>query len=205
MVDREGMGGGLALFWNSNVNVNIKSYSSHHIDAVVQNESGKLWRCTGIYGHPEANRKHHTWTLLKRLANIFSYPWCCFGDFNEVLHLNEKSGGNERNLNMVAEFRETIQTCNFVDIGCKGCQFTWSNRFFCSKDWSNNFQEPTAINLVNWTSNHCPIIFEVKERCKRVEYTRRSYPRDHYEDMWSACEACKNIVRDEWANYIDRH
>lgn len=26
VVDREGMGGGLALFWNSNVNVNIKSY-----------------------------------------------------------------------------------------------------------------------------------------------------------------------------------
>ncbi|KAL9414380.1 hypothetical protein AB3S75_042784 [Citrus x aurantiifolia] len=40
-VDRTGMGGGLALFWSSGVNVSIKSFSSHHIDAVVQNPGGK--------------------------------------------------------------------------------------------------------------------------------------------------------------------
>lgn len=51
-VDRNGMGGGLTLFWSSDVNVEIKSYSSHHIDAFVYNESGKVWRCTGVYGYP---------------------------------------------------------------------------------------------------------------------------------------------------------
>lgn len=45
-VDINGIGGGLTLFWSSDVNVEIKSYSSHHIDAVVYNESGKVWRCT---------------------------------------------------------------------------------------------------------------------------------------------------------------
>lgn len=77
-VDSNGMGGGLALFWNADVNVEIKSFSPHHIDAVVHNESGKVWRCTGVYGHPETNQKHHTWKLLERLADIFSHPWCFF-------------------------------------------------------------------------------------------------------------------------------
>lgn len=68
------MGGWLVLLWNSNVNVNIKSYSSRYIDAVVQNKSDMLWRCTGVYGHLEAKKKHHIRTLLKRLADLSSYP-----------------------------------------------------------------------------------------------------------------------------------
>lgn len=134
VIDKNRMGGGLALFWNSGVNVNsdvnvtITSYSSHHIDAVVHNESGKVWRYTGVYGHLEANQKHHTWTLLKRLAGLSSYPWCCFGDFNEILHLHEKTRGNDRNINLIAEFREAVQACNLVDVGYERHLYTWSNR-----------------------------------------------------------------------------
>ena len=73
VVDRNRMGGGLTLFWNSGVDVTIKSYSSHHIDAIVQNQSDKIWRCTGVYGHAETSQKHHTWTLLKRLVGLYSY------------------------------------------------------------------------------------------------------------------------------------
>ena len=70
------------------------------------------------------------------------------------MHLHEKNGGNERNLNMVAEFREATQSCNLQNMGCKGYPYTWSNRrysahfieerldrFLCSKDWGNKFQE----------------------------------------------------------------
>lgn len=74
VVDRNRMKGGLALFWNAKDNIEIKSYSHHYIDALVHNDSGKVWRCTGVYGHLETNKKHHTWTLLERLAGIFFYP-----------------------------------------------------------------------------------------------------------------------------------
>lgn len=57
VVDRSGMGGGLALLWDSEVSLEVQSYSKHHIDAVIRNENGSLWRCTGIYGHPEAEQK----------------------------------------------------------------------------------------------------------------------------------------------------
>ncbi|KAK9178687.1 hypothetical protein WN943_027880 [Citrus x changshan-huyou] len=45
-----------------------ESYSFHHVDAVVHSENGSLWRCMGIYGHPEAVQKRNTWKLLKREA-----------------------------------------------------------------------------------------------------------------------------------------
>ncbi|XP_052297218.1 uncharacterized protein LOC127902351 [Citrus sinensis] len=214
VVDRKGMGGGLALIWRAEVNVSITSYSSHHIDAIVSSESGLRWRCTGIYGHPELSQKHNTWTLMKRLASLFSYPWCCFGDFNEIMHMHEKIGGNERNLNRVAEFREAVQSCNLQDMGCKGYPYTWSNkrygnhfieerldRFLCSKDWEINFQESVSTNLVNWSSDHCPILLDFHERSKISRHAGKSLPRDYYEDMWSSHEGCRSIVQEKWSRY----
>lgn len=37
-VQREGKGGGLAMFWRKEMNLEIKSFSRHHIDAVVTEE-----------------------------------------------------------------------------------------------------------------------------------------------------------------------
>ncbi|KAH9698767.1 hypothetical protein KPL71_024125 [Citrus sinensis] len=151
---------------------------------------------------------------IERLANLFSYPWCCFGNFNEVMHFHEKNGGNEINLNMVAEFREAVQSCNLQDMGCKGYPCTWSNRrydayfieerldrFLCSKDWGNKFQDIVATNLMNWVSDHCLIILEFKERSKKSRNVSKSFPRDHYEDIWSSYEVCRGIVEEEWGRY----
>lgn len=105
-VSRNGLSGGLALLWNSEVVVDIKSYSRYHIDAVVHGDSGSYWRCIGIYGHLESYQKQHTWNLLRRLASLSSLSWLCFGDFNEILQLNEKIGKQDRSVYIVNEFRE---------------------------------------------------------------------------------------------------
>lgn len=73
-VNRNGKGGRLAMLWDNNVNVDVTSFSSHHIDAKVQDDKGSWMRCTGIYGHLEAGQKKHTWTILRRLAGLFDTP-----------------------------------------------------------------------------------------------------------------------------------
>lgn len=100
------------------------------MDAVVQFENRKQWRCTCVYGHPEMQQKHHTWTLLQRLSGLFNLSWLCFGDFNKILNLNGKCSGKDRNLNMVTSFREVVQACNLVDLGCTSYTFTSSNSRF---------------------------------------------------------------------------
>ena len=67
----------------------ILSYSKYHIDTVITNGDEILW-FTGIFGHPKHVEKHHTWTLLRRLAQLSSVPSICGGDFNQILHMNEK-------------------------------------------------------------------------------------------------------------------
>lgn len=56
-----------------------------------------------------------------------------------------------------------------------------------------------TTNLVNWVSDHYPILMEVRERSKDQSYGKKSIYREHYEDIWSSYEACKIIVRNEWA------
>ncbi|KAH9764852.1 hypothetical protein KPL70_001671 [Citrus sinensis] len=213
-VNRNGKGGGLAMLWYNEANVHVTSYSNHHIDARVQREDGSWMRCTGIYGHPEMSQKHHTWILLKRLADLFDIPWLCFGDFNEILHPNEKLGGNDRNVNMISEFREALCECNLIDLGCKGYPFTWSNgrfgqhfveerldRFLCNKKWREKYVDCAVVNLETWTSDHCPIIMEVQAKGSALSYARKRTSRIHYEDAWSSYEGCKDIVDKEWRRH----
>lgn len=39
-VSRKGLGGGLVMMWTSEVTLEVKSFSNHHVDAVVHSENG---------------------------------------------------------------------------------------------------------------------------------------------------------------------
>ena len=213
-VNCSGRSGGITMLWNLETCLQIKSFSKHHINAEIQMTSGKQMRCTGVYGHPEANQKNHTWTLLRRLAGLSSSPWLCFGDYNEILHPSEKSGGNDRNLNSINEFREALRDCELMDVGYTGYPFTWSNgrfgsgfveerldRFACNKAWSDFFVDCAASNLDTWSSDHCPMLMVVHERDGGVTFGGRHSSRFHYEDMWGPYAACKDIIKEEWSVY----
>ncbi|KAL9433059.1 hypothetical protein AB3S75_027969 [Citrus x aurantiifolia] len=210
-VSSNGKGSVLAMMWSENVTIDIKSYSKHHIDAVAQSKVGSYWRCTSIYGQPKTDEKKHTWELIRRLLGLSSLLWLCFGDFNENLHLNEKIGGNDRKMKQLKDFREVIHASGLVDLGCKRYPFTWCNRrffphiveerldrAFYSKNWGSTFQELPVLHIETWSSDHYPIVMEVIERGKRVDYCKKSFPRAHYEDMWSLYEKYQEIVKKRW-------
>lgn len=126
-VSRERMGGGLAMLWCYEATVDIKSYSLHHIDAVVHSENVSYWRYTGIYWHLESTQKHHTWNLLTMLAELSLLPWFCFGDCNE------------KHISILTDFREALRECELMDLEFIGFPLTWSNRRFgltwLKRDW----------------------------------------------------------------------
>ena len=102
-------GGGLALLWRSSTKVDVQTFSPHHIDAIVTEEHGnRTWRFTGFYGHPETSKREESWRLLEELSKRSDLPWICMGDFNEILHLREKVGGNLRPEGQMRSFRETV-------------------------------------------------------------------------------------------------
>jgi hypothetical protein len=91
VVESVGRSGGLALFWSSEVVMEIINFSRRHIYAKVLTAGrGLPWKLTSFYGHLEASKRHEAWSLLRFLASLTPSPWVCVGDFNELLDLSKK-------------------------------------------------------------------------------------------------------------------
>lgn len=52
---------GLALLWTNDTKLSISSYSSYHIDAMVDDNVGKIWRFTRFYDKLSTSSKHISW------------------------------------------------------------------------------------------------------------------------------------------------
>ena len=94
-VDRIGMSGGLALFWDSEWDVKLRTLSKSHIDVIVIEKDGVSWRLIGIYGHPKKLKRIETWNLMRLLHQQVTLPWICIGDFNEILSAMKNKEGNQ--------------------------------------------------------------------------------------------------------------
>ncbi|KAK9911606.1 hypothetical protein M0R45_035502 [Rubus argutus] len=123
-----GQSGGLALFWAEGLDVRFRSKSHHHIDVEVHSCDGFLiaWRLIGFYGHPTTAERHRTWSLLRDLSDELPLPWAVIGDFNELLHADEKEGGLVRRENQMQLFRDALSYCDLFDLGFYGAPFTWT-------------------------------------------------------------------------------
>lgn len=97
--------------WKEQNLVTVKSFSKNHIDLEI-NSKGKIWRFTGIYGHPKTNNKHLTWDLMRRLKDHNDSPWLLGGDFNEIINDMEKVGGPKRKRKYMEDFRRAKMAVN---------------------------------------------------------------------------------------------
>ena len=111
VVPRVNIGGGLALFWKRDFDVDVQSFSVNHIDAITNHGVDDAWRFTGFYGEPETANRENLWSLLRVLRQRFSLPWVCLGDFNEILLAEEKQGWLDRLKRQIQGFRHALDDC----------------------------------------------------------------------------------------------
>jgi hypothetical protein len=68
VVDGVGKGGGLALYWNDEVKIQVLSYGLHHNDTLVWDGVHHAgWRATFAYGEPRTHERDKMWELMKRI------------------------------------------------------------------------------------------------------------------------------------------
>ena len=66
--------------------------------------------------------------MLRMLSSKPKLLWRCFGDFNELLEVQDKKGGVSRAYNLMENFCEVLDVYGFVDLGYSGSDFTWKGR-----------------------------------------------------------------------------
>ncbi|GMI99219.1 hypothetical protein HRI_003591200 [Hibiscus trionum] len=207
-VEANGRSGGLSLGWKNSVQVTLRSFSARHIDFIIKDDSaGFSWRCTRIYGNPEAHRRHETWDLLKCLNDSPDMPWVILGDFNEILLASEKQGGLQRSQRQMDQFQNALEECELGDIGSNGPWFTWENgrrsesnmrvrldRGVANNLWLTCFPEFDLHHLPHSISDHCPILLDTTAR----SHSSNKVWHFCFEASWLLEESCEATVRELW-------
>ena len=128
IIKKPDSGGGIALVWKPEVNLDVINFTDNHVLAKVVEAYGFEWYLTGFYGWPEASQKHKSWALLKHLMSFVDGPWLCIGDFNAMLHSSEKQSRCPPVQSQMDEFRMALDFCRLADLGFVGFLFTWNNK-----------------------------------------------------------------------------
>ena len=193
------------MLWRRETVLEIKSYSKHHIDAVVtEGGSGFKWRITGFYRHPETHLRKESWKFLDTLNNQYHLPWLCLGDFNEILSREEKQGGAQRSWQQMAGFKNVIDRCEFRDLGYRGSKYTWCNqqegpdiiymrqdRAFANEEWLWHFHNIKVHHLIDTTSYHTPLL--LAETSTISQQRKRRF---HFEVIWMRRANCKDVIEE---------
>ncbi|CAM8888112.1 unnamed protein product [Rhodiola kirilowii] len=199
-VEREGLAGGLAIWWKEEVPLSILSHSRYHIDCkVVESDD---FRLTVFYGNPISHKRAESWELLRTLSKQGEDPWLVLGDFNEVLFGWESKGRRLRREWQMRSFREAIEDSGLSDLGYRGTPFTFSNRregdfemrarldrAFGNDQWSTLFPVVEVRHLVFSVSDHYPLLVEFNKN--RMMFKKRLF---RFEPMWLRHEGYPDFI-----------
>ena len=147
---------------------------------------------------------------MKRLASIYTLPWICLGDFNEILDVSEKLGGVPKDGKLLAGFQELLDDCGLDDLGFDGPPFTWCNkreglaliqerldRCVGNLDWKMLFPLFKVSHLDYWRFDHRLVLLECKEDAVVVKEVKRGR-RFRFEECWVDNDECRNIISEVW-------
>jgi hypothetical protein len=85
-IDSNGLSGGLALYWDEALRLEVIEVKERLIDAVVRSsDRAQQWRLTCIYGELRVENRHIMWSQLCNMSTNFDIPWLVVGDFNECM------------------------------------------------------------------------------------------------------------------------
>ncbi|KAE8736154.1 hypothetical protein F3Y22_tig00000132pilonHSYRG00024 [Hibiscus syriacus] len=203
---------GLMMLWKEGFEVTLQSFSNIHIDVEVVWKD-KKFRFTGFYGRSEWSNKRLNWEMLSYLASISSLPWCVGGDFNEVIHVNKKSGGRNPVRSQMEEFKQCLRVAEVWDIRPRTGWFTWASgtrarsfvceridRYVAKNDWRLLFPEARVDTVPMASSDHSAIVLSL-EGVAVMRSVRKDYFK--FDACWAEEEKCKDIVQRAWGNWDD--
>ena len=204
-----GLSGGLCLSWTNKVQIDILSSSPNLIDVQL------TWKIFSslvsfVYGPPKAKDRPAFWESIKLLGAGRKDAWLLAGDFNDLLHNDEKVGGPLRWKGSFLSFRSFVSQnglwdlqhfCN--DLSWRGTRYNHLihsklDRAMANVAWSESFPSE-YLNFEG--SDHRPVLIFFDQNLKRnkglFRFDRRVKEkpeiRELVQDNWCA-EATASVI-----------
>lgn len=116
----EGRKANIWVIHRNEIKVDVVSVSRQQITFLADNVLISVVHAKSVYG-----LRRELWQQLEAVKG--SMPWVVFGDFNCVLHYDEKHGGRIPSSIAIEEFQKAIDDCELVEAQYSGLRFTWCN------------------------------------------------------------------------------
>lgn len=146
---------------------------------------------TFIYAFPQKHMQCDLWEEVLKLDPIHS-PWCLVGDFNNIVDLSKKVGGNQTHTTDMNNFINFLNRGILLSLNASGVPFTWTNchtdhtvvferldRVVANPLWLNMFRNYHLHNYPIFCSNHSPILVSLNSSEEKNNY----FP-FKFEAMW---------------------
>lgn len=209
-VEPEGLSGGLALWWTNEVYVDVEFAHKNLMHTIVLDKAdSSLWATTFVYGCPSQAGKEQVWDEIRGIGRSERYPWLCIGDFNQVLSVGDKMGGNVPDSGRIKAFHDMLNDCGLVDLGCKGPRFTWRNNrteggfimeridlAFANMEWREKFDTALVFVEAAIGSDHNPLVLNTNYSLNKVRKPFR------FESFWTTEEECRRIISEAWEKVV---
>lgn len=114
------------IFWRSYVQIRDFIVASQCISFYIQRSGEEDIKLSIVYAKCNRFDRLDLWHDL-RAAGDTSVPWIVGGDFNIILNVEEKKGGNGVDLRAIQDFRECTLDMGLTEVEFEGDRFTWCN------------------------------------------------------------------------------
>ncbi|XP_062085878.1 uncharacterized protein LOC133791984 [Humulus lupulus] len=164
--------GRIMVAWNPCMYIiDIRVCTSQLIHCMAQSPHlNERFYITFVYGFNDEVGREMLWQELTRLASNIDEAWMILGDFNEILHSNERVG-KKANKKPYESLRDCLLHCQMDDPKYSRCFYTWNNKQqakdkVCSKidravvnlKWTYAFLNSEVVFLPEGAFDHSPIL-----------------------------------------------
>ncbi|CAI9115352.1 OLC1v1016239C1 [Oldenlandia corymbosa var. corymbosa] len=153
--------------------------------------------------------RNDLWEELIRLNGSINNEWLAMGDYNNVLGVDERMGGNQLTLNELLGLQRCVKICELQDLKQQSLKFTWSNKQLgegriCSRidralvngNCVMKYQRSKVTVLAEGISDHSPLLVQMEEEVLRKPKSFK------YFNMWSQSRDFLKVVKASWSEPV---
>lgn len=158
-----------------------------------------------------AARRSGLWEQLREEIQGISEPLIIGGDFNTIVRMDERMGGNGQLSPDSLAFGDWISELALIDLGFKGNKYTWKrgrlernfvakrlDRVFCCAQSRLKWQEASVTHLPFLSSDHTPLYVQLCPELKR-DPRRRPF---RFEAAWLSHPGFKELLVNSWSREL---
>ncbi|XP_026428564.1 uncharacterized protein LOC113324456 [Papaver somniferum] len=200
--------------WTSVVNSSGSKPSETEVSkssTIIKNNSVEVGNVlvSGVHAHVKMVQRRFIWSEIQLISDL-KRPWLVIGDFNAILTMDEKVGGNSLSRRSMLDFSDCVNACELLQVPKVGLDFNWSNyqhglkRLLCNLDramfnmeWLRLYSDWGYKVGVRVVSDHSPLM----GGCVNIQ--KPSNVPLRFQKIWLEHEGFMKVVEDCWSEPVN--